>query len=291
MSLVPTFAYRTEEECKIYLKRYRETVGIVCKNCCQQSHRWIQHKSLWHCRNCSFRTTLKSGTLFESTKLPLSKWFLALRLMCNNKKGISACEMRRQLGLKRYEPVWYMMHKIRLAMKNYNSSKSNSFEIMTGEMALTRCTAIRKGATYKSRNSAPLHLLSNIECNTDLAASGGIKLQISCFENLDGYQFNDQANSRGSIAFDLRNSRAKKIRQPRGLIFADVDSTIRSNGVFKWWISKSLINLHRILNGIHHTVSKKHMQLHLDEFSFKFNHRYRSDLDNFLFINSLNRPG
>jgi len=51
----------------------------------------------------------------ENSKLPLRKWYLAMALMTFSKKGISACEMQRQLGHKRYKPIWLMMHKIRKA--------------------------------------------------------------------------------------------------------------------------------------------------------------------------------
>ncbi len=288
MSIESTAIYTTEEGCRNYLKTHREKVGIICKRCSRTHHLWIQSRSLWRCQCCSFQTTLKSGTLFESTKLPLVKWFSALRLLCNNKKGISACEMRRQLGLKRYEPVWYMMHKIRMAMKNYNVAICNPVELLAREIALTRCVSVRKSGNSNSRNSTPIHLLTILENNANFESTGGIRLHISSYENLNYDQIHKQATSLLGISYDRRNSRAKKIIQPRGILFSDDCSVIQSIKPSKWWISKSLINLHRILNGIHHLVSKKYMQLHLDEFTFKFNNRFQGDLSNFLIINSLN---
>ncbi len=291
MSIEPAFGCRSEEDCRNYLKINRETVGILCKRCRQTSHRWIESKSLWRCRSCSFETTLKSGTLFESTKLPLMKWFMALGLMCNNKKGISACEMKRQLGLKRYEPVWYMMHKIRLAMKNYTAGDSKVEHVFASEMAMTNCAAVRKRVKPNVRNSSPLKLLSILENDPIPGTADRNKLHVLCYENLSGHQIRQQVASPEGIAYDLRNRRARKIVQPRGIMLSDEGEDIQPVTTPNWWISKALINLHRILNGIHHQVSKKYMQRHLDEFSFKFNNRYRRDLDNLLMINSLNRAG
>ncbi len=285
MSIESDFDCRSEEDCRTYLKIRRETVGILCKQCRQTSHLWIQSKSLWRCRCCSYQTTLKSGTLFESTKLPLTKWFMALRLMCNNKKGISACEMKRQLGLKRYEPVWYMMHKIRLAMKNYSAGSSKVVHVFASGMAMTKCAAVRKRVKSNDRNSAPIKLLSILENNSNPGTAGGSKIHISCYENLICHQFYQQGASPEGIAYDLRNRRAKKIIQPRAIMLSNDGEDIQPATSSKRWLSKALINLHRILNGIHHLVSKKYMQLHLDEFSFKYNHRHRRDLYNLIIIN------
>ena len=65
---------------------------------------------------CGARTTLRSGTVMHDSRLPVRTWYLCMALMSMTKKAMSAHEMRRQLGLKRYEPVWAMMHKIRKAM-------------------------------------------------------------------------------------------------------------------------------------------------------------------------------
>ena len=73
-------------------------------------------KDAGECKSCKFRTSLKSGTIMEYSKLPLQYWLLAMALMSMTKKGMSALELQKQLSHKRYEPIWAMMHKIRLAM-------------------------------------------------------------------------------------------------------------------------------------------------------------------------------
>ncbi len=71
--------------------------------------------------SCDYQTTLRSGTLFQASKIPYHYWIYAIVLMTYTKKSISALEMQRQLGHKRYEPIWAMMHKIRKAMGNRDS--------------------------------------------------------------------------------------------------------------------------------------------------------------------------
>jgi hypothetical protein len=79
----------------------------------------------FQCKDCRTRTTLRSGTVMESSNLSFSDWFIAMHLMTSTKKGISAKEMQRQLGFKRYEPVWFMMQKIRVAM----SARDERYEL------------------------------------------------------------------------------------------------------------------------------------------------------------------
>lgn len=67
-------------------------------------------------QNCHSRQGLRAGTVMENTNLPIRYWLMAIHLMSVTKKGFSALEMQRLIGHKRYEPIWYMMHKIRRIM-------------------------------------------------------------------------------------------------------------------------------------------------------------------------------
>lgn len=109
-------AHSSEEACKQAFKQYRLQAGVTCKNCGNKKHYWLSTIEQFKCKQCGFRTTLRSGTVMEASKLPFKNWFYAMYLMTMTKKSISGKELQRQLGLKRYEPVWLMMHKLRLTM-------------------------------------------------------------------------------------------------------------------------------------------------------------------------------
>ena len=105
-----------ETSCKDHLRKVRELHGIKCKHCGCEKHYWLKAKYQWQCSECNFRTTLRSGTMFENSNLPLRKWYLAMAFMSFSKKGLSAKELQRQLEHARYRTVWSMMHRIRVAM-------------------------------------------------------------------------------------------------------------------------------------------------------------------------------
>ncbi|MGH9816806.1 MAG: IS1595 family transposase, partial [Candidatus Acidiferrales bacterium] len=72
-------------------------------------------KPLYYCKDCDYQFSVLSGTIFNDTHLPLFKWFAATMLLCEAKKGMSACQVQRTLGMG-YKTAWYLCHRIRAAM-------------------------------------------------------------------------------------------------------------------------------------------------------------------------------
>jgi len=110
-----TVHFKDEITCKKHFKAQRDKHGVVCKKCGHKDHYWKKDRWSYECKSCRFRTSLKSGTIMQHSNLSYLVWYKAMFLMSTTKKGFSAKEMQRQLGLKRYEPVWAMVHKIRKA--------------------------------------------------------------------------------------------------------------------------------------------------------------------------------
>ena len=75
-----------------------------------------KERSLYECVDCHYQYSVTTGTIFHDSHLPLTKWFLAIYLICSSKKGVSAKQLQRQLSTS-YETAWYMAHRIRLAMQ------------------------------------------------------------------------------------------------------------------------------------------------------------------------------
>ena len=77
----------------------------------------LKHRR-WRCIECRYQVSLTAGTVLHNTKIPLTVWFWAAYLMTTDKRGISAVLLQRQLGLRRYEPAWMLLHKLRRATVN-----------------------------------------------------------------------------------------------------------------------------------------------------------------------------
>jgi len=79
MTIIEFLAFFPDEQsCRIDFKNHREKQGIICKNCSNTRHYWIKNKWQWQCSQCRFRTTLRSGTLMQSSKLSFHKWYLCM---------------------------------------------------------------------------------------------------------------------------------------------------------------------------------------------------------------------
>ena len=122
MNILDLFnSFQTQEQAIEYLEQVRWQGRPVCPYCKSEavgSHASGDRKlHRWQCRDCTRAFSVTVGTIFHGTHVPLSKWFLLLALMLNAKKGASAYQIARDLGMRR-PTVWSMMHRIRTAMVN-----------------------------------------------------------------------------------------------------------------------------------------------------------------------------
>ncbi len=111
--------YGSESQCQAALQAARWPQGFVCPACGATAARTSFLRGrlrLWQCAACAHQCSLLSGTIFESTKLPLTRWFLALQLLTQSKNNVSALELKRQLGVC-YRSAWLIKHKIMEAMR------------------------------------------------------------------------------------------------------------------------------------------------------------------------------
>lgn len=110
--------YATEAQCRAALQVARWPNGFVCPGCAGSARTSFERAGLryWQCGGCAQQCSLISGTIFESTKLPLRRWFLAMQLLTQSKNNVSALELMRQLGVS-YRTAWLMKHKIMEAMR------------------------------------------------------------------------------------------------------------------------------------------------------------------------------
>ncbi len=117
-----------------YLESIRWPDGPVCPHCGESERKAYRLKNqtrrLWKCAACRKQFTVTVGTIFESSHVPLNKWLLAFYLLCSSKKGMSAHQLHRMLGVQ-YKTAWFMAHRIREAMKQppFTSRLSGTVEV------------------------------------------------------------------------------------------------------------------------------------------------------------------
>jgi len=119
--------FKTEDDCIDYIEKMRWPDGeIGCSHCgeigritkvTRRTESKNKRTRLFQCGACKKQFSPTSGTIFNDTHLPLTKWFMAIAMICEAKKGMSACQLQRHLGVN-YRTAWHLCHRIREAMQD-----------------------------------------------------------------------------------------------------------------------------------------------------------------------------
>ena len=108
--------FPSEDECYQYLAKKRLPNGFRCPKCGQDAAYYLSAYKRYQCTTCRHQTSLTAGTVFHKLRQPLVILFWAVYLIATTKKGLSALELQRKLGLKSYRTAWTLLHKIQSAM-------------------------------------------------------------------------------------------------------------------------------------------------------------------------------
>lgn len=265
--------FSTDERCRELLARLRWPDGVRCLRCKERAVELETERELFYCKTCDYQFTVTAGTIFNDSHLPLSKWFMATLLLCEAKKGMSACQVQRTLGVS-YKTAWYLCHRIRAAMVEVNRA------MLDGKVEMDETyvggKGIGKGRGYKHEKEVVIGIRQR---GGDLrffhasdAKSGTLEKYIR--ENLSEdveILFTDDYLPYRSAAKHLRKDGRHKTIRHKLKIYANGD--IHTNTV-----ESAFSLLKRGIVGTWHKISAKHLQAYCEEMTFRFNRRKRSDL-------------
>jgi hypothetical protein len=110
-------AYGTEEQCRAAVEELRWPTGFVCPICGGRQGTWLSTRPKIQCRSCRHQASSTAGTIFASTKLPLTSWFLAIRLISRAAEGVTSVELGRRLGIKQTN-AWTLEQKVLRAVEH-----------------------------------------------------------------------------------------------------------------------------------------------------------------------------
>ena len=276
--------FSTEDAAIEFLESKLWPDGAVCPHCGlvgeafkMQSKPDTKNKmrpGLWKCSSCrkTFRVTM--NTIFEDSHIPLHKWMMAIHLMCGSKKGMSAHQMHRMLGLG-YRAAWFMCHRIRHAMDEPPTSKMSGIV----EIDETYVGGKVKGKGHKAGRDNKTPVVSLVERNGrarsfQMERVSAKNLRPIIKEHLHGWS---QVMTDDSVvySFILKNrvmshdvvchSKEEYVRHEGG-------RSIHTNTVEGFFSI-----LKRGIFGTFHHVSKQHLHRYLNEFDFRYNARDTSD--------------
>lgn len=279
--------FTDEKNCLLHFKEQRDKEGVICNRCGGLDHYWLQNKCAYQCKKCDARQTLRSGTIMEKSKLSFMIWYKTICLMSATKKGFSAKEIQRQLGLKRYEPVWAMTHKIREAMGQRDDRYTLEGMIEADEGYFTvDATKIERSAQKRGRGS-------KTKSNVMVMAESTILEDIKTSEKEFQCRYFKAKVMGDHTAADIDKTLKGTISKEKSIVFSDkstsyiniadyVDihmtekSSEQTTKETLKWVHIAIGNAKRDLQKFH-KIKGKYLQLYLNEFIYRLNRRYFGD--------------
>lgn len=263
-----------EERCRAYLEALRWPEGVKCLRCQSDKISRIYTRGLFTCDACGYQFSVKVGTIFHDSHLPLTKWFLAVYLMSESKKGVSALQLKRTLSVA-YKTAWYLCHRIRAAVADADTSQLTGTvevdETFIGGKAKNMHKRDRERKIQGRGTSGKAMVLAAIQ------RGGGVRLRLEDRRDRETLH----AFIKGEISPDAERICTDEWEAYQGCGDEDTkhetvnhrkDEYVRGEvhtntveGVFSLF-KRSLV-------GAFHQVSVKHLDRYLDEFSFRFDNR------------------
>jgi transposase-like protein len=268
--------------CLAFVASLRWPHGVTCPHCEAGDPLFLQTRRIWKCRTCRKQFSVKVGTIFEDSPLPLQKWLPALWLVVNCKNGVSSYEVARALGVTQ-KTAWFMTHRIRLAMQTETFGKAGG-EVEVDEtfiggrarfMHKSRRAEMIKG-TGPMGKSAVMGLLARHGHDGEGHSTVRAKVVPNVRRRTLAPEVRAQVQEGATVYTDALQSYREL---GEGFVHEVIDHAesyargrVHTNGLENFW---SLLK--RAIKGTYVSVEPFHLFRYLDEETFRFNNRKMDD--------------
>jgi transposase-like protein len=282
--------YGSEERCREHLFHLKWPKGYHCPKCGHKKYYAVRSRALYQCCHCRYQASLLSGTIFSSTKLPLTIWFLAIYLVSQSKEGISSLKLRRFLGIS-HNAAMRIKHKLQMVMKRaddarplrgfvqlddvYWGGKRSGGKRGRGAEGKTPFVA----ALQRNAKGHPIFIrfsrVSSFSSN-EMLRWGHKHLDAKSLVVSDGLACFKSLNNIGHFHFYVKTTGRYG----------------RSGFTFFEWLNTIIGNVKNSIIGTYHGMNHKHLPRYLGEFCYRFNRRFklRRLLNSLFYHSAQSRP-
>jgi transposase-like protein len=264
--------------------------GPICPECHAGKPYYIKTQKRWKCRNCRVQFSVKRGSIFEDSPIPLTKWLPVLWLLVNCKNGISSYEVARAIGVTQ-KSAWFMLQRLRLVLKAelYNTkvggNEGGEVEVdesfVGGKLRnMHRSRAMKLAATKRSEGygtgvhhenkTAVIGILDRESRQVRAKVVPNVKRETLQKEILKNVKFGSRVYTDQAVAYD--HLQWKYLHDTVNHADTYVKGQVHTNGLENFW---SLMK--RNLSGTYVAVEPFHLDRYLDEQMFRFNNRATKD--------------
>ena len=266
--------FSTEEKCREYLEAQRWNGTPACPFCGSLNVHRFPNGKIFKCREkqCRSKFSVTVGTIYENTKLPLTKWFLATYILSVHSKGISSLQLAGWLGITQ-KSAWHLNHRIREMLTD------KAPELLEGIVEVDETYV---GGSLKNIHSKKKEALKGLDNKTMVFGAvqrdGKVRVKVIPQTNLENitkaidefvvpesFMVSDEHHAYNKVGQKFKH---RKVNHRAKEYVRKEDILVHTNNIEGYWNI-----LKKQIDGIHHSVSPKHLQRYCNESSFRYNNR------------------
>lgn len=289
INIVSLAAHLTDETAAWkFMEELRWPDGPICPHCGavdnahlinsneRKTHRGSRtYRREWTCQGCKRQFSVLVGTIYESSHVPLFKWLLAQHMMCSNKNGVAALEIKRTLNVA-YKTAWFMCHRIRYAMAA--GPLHDALLKGTVEADETWVGGVKRGRTAIERARGRL---DNKTAVVTLVERGG-EVRSQAFERVNSANLEHMLSTHVDPSATLMTDERRQYATLGRSLAAHKTVSHHANEYARGDVHINTAEgffgqLKRSIDGTHHHVSRRHLNRYLAEYDFRYNTRKMSD--------------
>lgn len=259
--------------------------GIVaCPRCGSEKHSFVKTRRIWHCKECKKQFSLKVGTIFEDSPISLDKWMMAIWMLTNCKNGVSSYELGRAIGV-RQQSAWFMLHRIREAMKSGTFAKMGHGPVEVDEafvggkpknMHADKRLKMKTAENGYAEKAVVMGMLDRGTRKVRASVIPNVKRKTLQNQILDNVGFGSTVYTDGWSGYDGL-ARRQFVHETVNHMEEYVRGEVHTQGIENFWSC-----LKRTLRGTYVAVEPFHLDAYVTEQVFRFNNsRHSSDSQRF----------
>ena len=265
--------FNDDDKCRKHLECLRWPNGVACVRCGDTAVTRIKGRGQWDCQGCSYHFSVTTGTIMHDSHLPLRKWFAAIYLMCESKKGMSANQLHRTLGVS-YKTAWYLCHRIRKAMGNDPFEGPTLFGIVEVDETLVGGKKRNVGSGSKEGKTWVAGAIQR--------DSGQIRVER--VPDIKRHTLHDFIHR--TVKDDAEVIYTDELKSYMGIEDHDTRHETVRHSAEEWMVGEVHTNgiegvwslFKRSIVGTFHKMSRKHLDRYLEELEWRFNNRDNSHI-------------